>query len=540
MESGNDNWLRHLSQWLAGGSEDTSAESVMQTLTALSAIDLENVLQVVVGNFEEFARNPLRLRVLMQAASVRLRALCHDECLEWQEASPPIDPDLLAGLYERLCDVDALAACHALQTLAVQGDGESIHVLASIMRETPPTDWKTAAVALNPLWNAEDLALELFFDGLGDGFVHPASMSVILDLANHAFRLGKLSKHPYANRHAELSELLQQVNQRLVQLERDPAKFGSQVAEVQQILSDAVALTVSLCDALGQIGKRSAVDGLSNALELSHRRIQAEAAGALARLGDQKGVERLIALASDRVARLRAVHYAEELGIAEQIDEQLRLPYALAESELAIWLASPEQFGLPPTAMELVDSRTLYWPSYDEPQSCYLFRFSYRLPAQVSIAGGDQHGQLDSAVENVLEFSNIGIAGPVTHAFQADLANLPADDIYAAFAGWQAEHEDIFEVPMAVLNPEQRREADRLLESLEHLGLRIVEPIALTFFLGEIAILAKVEKEGKQLCCVSDGAELLCLPATPAPNSLTPEVALAIYRGRKLLRTFNT
>ncbi|MCA9134880.1 MAG: HEAT repeat domain-containing protein, partial [Planctomycetales bacterium] len=346
-----------------------------------------------------------------------------------------------------------------------------------------------------------------------------AALSVVLDLANFSVRQGKLPEHPLRSQRAALSRLLGSVVVRLGRLEKSPAEFGDDVAEVQRILNDSVALTISLCDALGWMEDPQAEESLEQALGLSHRRIQVEAAGALARLGSDRGAERLIDLATDPVARLRAVHYAEELDLVHRIDEGQRHPHALAESELAAWLARPEQFGFPPSGMELVESRSLYWPSFEEPQACYLFRYSYALP----------NGQL----------SNMGIAGPLTHAFQADLANLPIDDIYAAFAGWQAEHEEIFEVPSAQLNPAQRREADRLQEALTAQGLEIQDTLALTFFLGELALLARVEREGKAACAISDGVELLCYPTSNSPHALTPELVLAIYRGRKLLRTFN-
>ncbi len=80
------------------------------------------------------------------------------------------------------------------------------------------------------------------------------------------------------------------------------------------------------------------------------------------------------------------------------------------------------------------------WPSYTEPQTCYLFRFTYPL----------SNGQ----------YTNVGIAGPVVHAFNADMAELPELDIYAAFAGWQAEHPEIFEVARSEFNSSQLNVAD--------------------------------------------------------------------------------
>ena len=48
------------------------------------------------------------------------------------------------------------------------------------------------------------------------------------------------------------------------------------------------------------------------------------------------------------------------------------------------------------------------------------------------------------------------MAGPLVHAFEADLTKLDQFDAYAAFAGWQAEHPDIYEVPHESWNVAQR------------------------------------------------------------------------------------
>ena len=86
--------------------------------------------------------------------------------------------------------------------------------------------------------------------------------------------------------------------------------------------------------------------------------------------------------------------------------------------------------------------KRMYWPGFDEPVECFLFRFAYEV--------GDG------------EYTNIGIAGPLCHAFGADLADLPPDDIYAVFAGWQVEHEEIYELDASQLTVPQRLEVVRL------------------------------------------------------------------------------
>jgi hypothetical protein len=518
METSHRSWIQGTYEWLRQSGDEPETESILAAIASGAGAELEALLEVLLAGFDALAASQGRWRIAMQAIATRLLEIRNAD-KEDGEPSPLIDPSTLAQLYDRLGEIDAHAAAHCLQILAAQSDEESLDTLAGIISDSPPRDWQTVGLALSPLWNAPGELLELFFERLDEGLLQPAAMTVLLDLANYSQRRGKLSAHPWQSRDAELSHLLDGVCRRLSELERDPKKFGGEVADVQRILGDSLALTIALCDSLGLIGNPDAEASLKQAMALSHRRVQAEAAAALTRIGSELGRQRLVELASDPMARKRAVVYAEELGFVEDIEETMRHPQALAESELVSWLASPERFGLAPQAVELVDASCMLWPSFEEPQNCYLFRYTYQVP----------NGEL----------SNIGIVGPVTHAFNADLTHLPLDEVYAAFAGWQAEHEDIFEVPMPLLNPAQRREADRLLESLEEQELLVSEAIALTFFMGELAILAIVEHEGRKLCAITDGQEYLSYAVSDGPTSMTPDLVLAIFRGRKLLRTFN-
>lgn len=516
MEISHDNWIQEIGDWLRQSESAHPTEAVVTWIAEASPQALEELLQVVEANLELFAESTQRLTILMQASASRLLASFKEDPAG---EIATVSPELLSQLFDRLSPLEGQAAAHALQVLAAQGDEESIEALAMSLDETPPADWQHAGLALSPLWDASPTQLELFFERLQEGLFHPTVMAILLDLANYSVRNQKLELHPWSDRVKELANLLSQVIVRLEQLQRDPTKFGDQVEQIQQVLGESVALTVALCDALGLIGGSVAIESLLQAQELAHRRIQAEAAAALARLGDQRGKDHLIELAADPVARLRAVTYAEEIGLGEQIAEDQKTPLALAESELASWLANPEQFGFPPSKIELLDTRTQFWPSYEDPQNCFLFHYEYNLP------GG--------------KVANTGMAGPLTHAFHADLTHLSVDDAYAAFAGWQAEHEEIFEVPIKLLNSAQQRETRQLADHFEEQGFKVSEGLALTFLLGEIAFLARLEKGHQAFFGITDGLETLCFPVSEASTSMTPEIALAVYRGRKLLRTFN-
>ncbi len=368
----------------------------------------------------------------------------------------------------------------------------ALKLLVEMLSTWPPHEWNATAQALGPLVSHRDWNLDTVFPRLLDALQFPTTVASVLDLANHCCRIQRVQEHPAKAILPSLTALLSGTVGRLGQLEEDPTRFGSSVDEIQRILDESIALCVALCDALSWMNDPSVIGKLHQAMNLSHRRVKTEAACALTRLGDESGRKALIELAADPVARLRAIKYAEELGFEEEIDEAWRLPQAIAEAELASWLAEPSHMGLPPHRVELLDERTCYWPGYHEPQTAYLFRYEYRFP--------------DS------ELSNIGMAGPIVHSFGADLADLPEDDIYAAFAGWTAEHDEIFEVYVEQANSAQRQEVVRLRNHLEHEGFEHINPIFLGFFVQERSLVAHASKNDTTGVVVTDGLETLWLP----------------------------
>ena len=143
-------------------------------------------------------------------------------------------------------------------------------------------------------------------------------------------------------------------------------------------------------------------------LELAHRRIRVEAAAALARLGETAGRQVLVGAGRRTGRAIARAPRAQELGLSDQMDPQYTTETARAEALVAVELAQPTFFGIPPVELQLVDARTQFWPGYEEPVRCYLFRYAYRFAAG--------------------EYSNVAIAGPLVHAFAADLSDLPPDE----------------------------------------------------------------------------------------------------------------
>jgi hypothetical protein len=410
---------------------------------------------------------------------------------------------------------------HLLQQLLAMGRStSSLQSLVVSLRDRPPQQWMHAAQVISPLMQRSDWSVDAVYPEILELLQYPALASPILDLASHLFRTGKASRHPAADRLPMLNRLLGEVVGRLSRFEEDPRVFGEDVPTVQATLAEAVALAVSLCDALALIGDPSSIGKLNQAMELRHRRVQCEAAGALASLGQESGKQRLIELTSEPAARLRAIHYADELGLGDQVDEQYRSEASTAESEMALWLSQPQQMGVPPTRVEVIDSRRLLWPSFDGLIDVYLVRYEYNF--------GDRG------------FSNVGVCGPATFSLSSDVANLSLDDIYAIYAGWHAEHDDIFAVAADQFNAAHVRTMDQFERHLERCGYQVVKRELLGFFLDEQAGVFTAVREGTGCVVVTDGLETIEQPVTGRLRPLTPNDLLNLYKGRKLLRTFNS
>jgi hypothetical protein len=111
---------------------------------------------------------------------------------------------------------------------------------------------------------------------------------------------------------------LADVTQQLLRIESAPLSSGIPPQQLSRVINDSVGLISSLCDFLALQGDVSIVGKLYPCLELRHRRVQVEAAYALATLGEKAGQERLIALAEEPLVRRRVLAYCEPLGLSNQ------------------------------------------------------------------------------------------------------------------------------------------------------------------------------------------------------------------------------
>ena len=506
-----DHLLLHLS-----GDETLLHELDAEDLHWLDAADDEEVRQLLM---QLAGLDPSRI-VAVNLAGV-LRHLVY-RLQPWMKAARKTLPadivPVIAHLYKHLGKQHASRA-YLLQMLTSSGEEDELEAFIDLVISDPPNDASAVMLAFGPLFQHTDYDPATLFPRLLDAIAQPTVAASVIDLANFLTRQGLLDVHPGSQRKEQLMQLLGAIVQQLEQIEETPDEVAESRAALMQQIEDGVALGVALCDALALIGDKEAIGKLYQAFEIRHRRLRTEAAAALARFDEQEGEDALIRLAAEPVARLRVLAYADELGFGDKIDDQYRTAAARAEAELALWLGQPSQMGIPPSQLELVDAREQYWPSYDEPLDCYLFRFTY----QVGEA----------------QFSNVGIAGPITHAFGADLQDLPPDDIYAAFAGWQAEHEDIYEQDVTHLNESQRVDVAKLERRLRDDHFDAIQPTTLAMFLGDKVLAARATREGHAGIAITDGQESLWFASRNPERPIRAAEALCIYKGRRLLRSFN-
>jgi hypothetical protein len=424
--------------------------------------------------------------------------------------------------WHRVPESAALLRFPILKTLAIDAYPPAAAALAELITTAPPEDARQSLLSLVPLFQPREqppAGAAALFPKLLDAVALPALAPAVLDLANFFTRRGVLAEHPAKARVAELTNLLGAVVGRLSRMEEHPREFAETPQALSEIVNETVTLVVSLCDALALAGDPAAIGKLRQVLDLPHRRLQTEAAAALARLGEDEGRDRLMELAKQPVVRTRALHYLEELGAADKLDAALRTPEARAEGDLAAWMAQPTRFGVAPDTLELIDTTKQFWPGYVDPVTCYLFVYEY------------ERGQKT--------VSGVGLVGPTVNALQVDLQDLPPGDIYALYAGLDSEHGEIYETPVDELSPDQADAWQNVSEALKNQGYENAELALWGHFFGEQFAVATARHNGREgvLIVADDHSEWFSLPATSRTLGATEMYDL--FKGRRLLKAFN-
>ena len=405
-----------------------------------------------------------------------------------------------------------------LNLLAAVPAQETWREFIALISDDAPRTPQTAVVAMTPFFRPASAELvAVLFPSLTDQLGQLTLAAPILDLANYYTRQGCIPVHPLQDRASSLASMLRQLTQQMLCLEERVPDSNDQLVRVGQQVNDAVAVIIGLLDALALIDDSQHAIVMYPLLDVAHRRLRVEAAAALARLGESVGEESLIGLASERAVRLTVLAYAEELGIDQRIDSVYRTPEARAEGELVAWLAEPTQFAMPPDEMTTFDQRTLNWPGYDQPVDCYLFRFGYSREPR--------------------SFENIGISGPMTKTVSSNLLDLPPQQIYALFAGLESEHDDIYQ--LQVDSERAAPDVARLLGRIPQEEYWVDQPLWLGVFFEYRVLVATADRNSAKGTLIIDEEGLQWYPVGNPNRPIGPDEAYAIYKGRRLLESFN-
>lgn len=413
---------------------------------------------------------------------------------------------------------DSPERCLLLARLA-WGDEASLRCFVRLLVADPPCYEEGLRQVLTPLLRRSDFPAEVLFPDLLGAMSELGLATAILDFANYLYRERGVRPHPASTRLQPLAQLLADVTQQLLRIEDAPLSAGIPVNRISQVINDSVGLISALCDFLALHGDPAVAAKLFPCLEMRHRRVQTEAAYALAALGQELGRDRLVALAAEPLVRRRVLAYAQPLGLTERIDADFQTAAALAESELVLYLAHPQNMGLAPKNTTLLDERRLSWPGYEQPVACFLFQFEYPFS------------------EN--PYRNIGIVGPVTQTFSVDLSELASEDLYSVFAGWHVSHPEIYPLLAADFGPQQSGMVARLQRRLHDQQVESIEPHLLGRCLEQWILVARGRRGSDLGWAVASEHEPLWLPDDAGWVNLDATSIWHFWLGRTLLQQFN-
>lgn len=148
-----------------------------------------------------------------------------------------------------------------------------------------------------------------------------------------------------------------------------------------------------------------------------------EAYWAAAKLGDERGIAALTDATRDVRQGSRALRYLEELGRLDAAPPETRSDEYAALATMANWLAHPAEFGAPPDALRVYDTRELFWPPTNDRRRLWLIEYTYEPSA----------GRKQRHV-------GLGMTGSVTFAlFGTTAAGMPPEDAYGLHCAWELQ-----------------------------------------------------------------------------------------------------
>ncbi len=220
-----------------------------------------------------------------------------------------------------------------------------------------------------------------------------------LDLANASAREGYVLTHPF-----DTSEGWERLRGML-----------TDTLHPSYAASASAALSFISCPARDQL--------LTLAMEHDSTSVQLEAARALAKTGCETALRLLVRTCKDYKHSRVASHYLTELGHGGLIPSEALAPDFVAVAIMSAWLAHPLEYGRPPNALEVVDSREVFWPPANDRRKLWLVAFRYD--------SGGTNGDIEHGV---------GLVGSMTFCLHGEVTRaMSPEDIYALHCCWELE-----------------------------------------------------------------------------------------------------
>jgi hypothetical protein len=173
---------------------------------------------------------------------------------------------------------------------------------------------------------------------------------VIVELATRLVMKGVLPEHPAAKRLDLMEEWI-----------ADPDGFTAFAA----------------CAALAHVPGERSLALLERASSHSSAKVRLEANYARAKMHVSGAETRLASATLDPVLAATAGAYLEELKLTHLIPKEAWDPTHMAKCAMVTWLMHPNEYGAPPTSIELWDRRRMFWPPTKDERELFLFRFKY-------------------------------------------------------------------------------------------------------------------------------------------------------------------
>ena len=151
--------------------------------------------------------------------------------------------------------------------------------------------------------------------------------------------------------------------------------------------------------------------------------VRLESAWAMTKVGKETGLKELQKWAKDVKYSKIACEYLKELNLKDKIPDEVKGKNFKAMAEMCSWLSHPNEFGEPPTKIELFDKRVLFWPPTNDKRTVWLFKYEY-----------PPYEDGEDLVKG------ISMVGSVTFAlFGEAKVDLSPEDVYGLHCVWELE-----------------------------------------------------------------------------------------------------